>query len=741
MAETPKYERQNTIQPGSATTGFAQAGHALGSASDIIGKLGGDFAQRASQQQATLQGIEAAKQGKKPLPFAVTQADRSFEEAYNKERANNINYEGNKLINQLSQTASKLPTANSLNDFEQHATQSIEKLVSQAPKSLQPDLKRSLESSYQSSFYQLANRVEASNRQYLESQRALQDNQQNEKISNTALSDQGVGSRQALEDRLDTIDSREALYKETGGADGYRPDEAEAQRKAAVQRFQMGTHQREYVEAQKDKKGADYIANLRESKPEGMSPSEHDALVKGVLSYANEYQAALSQQQFINFIKYDGMIDTGKMTESSMIQAKNETSEVEYAKLEHKLAVHSAKVDKQTALFNEAAGNLEDAGFMSRYSGSEVDSIFGKAVQLYEGSMSQQGQPHVATLAEKALLAQRINAPVPALAKELSRVANYGGVQQATEAARAVEFLKQSHDGVTISDLSKEDEVMFDTFANLQANTENDPNENLKLARQSYNVDDNTRVSRLERLRGYLQDSKLKVGTPTLQSKIVSGLGGQRLFGRNSVVPTGLDVAFLSAVTAYAPICETPKQAEKLAFEQMKGVYKEVDINDRPEMMKLGPPKEMYNDRVRALKEIIASNQEQVSSGGFVLNELSGADKLPDDKDLYTRAPITSKLKIMVDGQERQVIIQPDQSTKMPNDGRISYAFAYLDENKAPVPLIDFKTGQTARWYLDYGARQKWFEDRKGRLIEEAKEKREYTKNLDRLIGEEFAHD
>ncbi len=415
MAETPKYTRQNTIQPGQAVGGFSQATQALGSSTDVIGQFGASLAQQASNKLATQQGIEAARQGKKILPIAFTPADKVYEEAYNKESINNLSYQGNKLLTQLQYTASKQPTAGALNDFQSHGQQSIEQLVSQAPKQYQSDLRRSLESSLTSSFYKLSQQVDASDREYLASQRLLQDNQQSERITNAGI--EGVGAEQALEDRNRTIASREELYKTTGGQDGYSPAEAEAHRKAALQRFDLSKAQHEYVEAYKEQRGADFIADLRENVPAGLTPIEHDNLVKGVLSYANEYQAALSSQQAINATKYSTMIDLGQMTESTMLQAKQDISELQFAKLENHMAKQNLKQLQSTQLHNEAVPNFKNAGAMSRYTGPELDVIYGKQLELKQASKEEgQGINSV----DMAQIAQGIQAPIPAFNKMMS---------------------------------------------------------------------------------------------------------------------------------------------------------------------------------------------------------------------------------------------------------------------------------------------------------------------------------
>jgi hypothetical protein len=433
MADTPKYTRQTPIQPGQAVGGFSQAAHGVGAATDAIGKFGLDMAQQGANKLATLQGIEAAKQGKKISPIQFGEAGKHYEEAYNKESVNNLSYQGNKLLSQLQYTAAKQPTGNSLNEFQMHGQNSIEQLVSQAPKQYQPDLRRSLESSFDSSFYQLANKVDVSNREYMASQQLLQDNQQLERISNAGLELEGVGAEQALKDRMATIASREQLYVDTGGVEGYDPATAGAHRKAAENRFFLSRAQREYVEAQKAKKGAEYLADLREHKPAGLTPLEHDNLVKGVLAYANEYQAAFSAQQAVNFTQYATKVDTGQMTESDLIQAKNDVSELQYAKLENHIAKRNLKQIQATQLHNEAIGHLDDAGFMSQYTGDQLNSIYNKQLELKQASKPEGEQ---ISIVDRAEVAKGMQVSVPEFTKRMSAELLSNDPVKATQAAQ-----------------------------------------------------------------------------------------------------------------------------------------------------------------------------------------------------------------------------------------------------------------------------------------------------------------
>ncbi len=462
--------------------------------------------------------------------------------------------------------------------------------------------------------------------------------------------------------------------------------------------FQYG-----YTQAMKEQKGAEYIKDLQENRPEGMTPTEHHEAVKATLSYGNEYQAALSSQQGINFLKYATLVDTGKMTESDLIQARRDISEGQFAQLERYIATRRDPQQKATLLYNESVDHHANAGFMSRYSDKEIDAIFGKKVELYNTAMSEKlGEPHEASLGEKAMLAQTINAPIASLKKEMSRVANYGTPEEAVEAVRGMVMLDNNNLGVSIDGMSAKDKAILSTFKDLRNDTTYTPEEALKLAREESNVDDNTKQSRLNRWNDLQKEKDYYKDTSAKIKYIGDHIGAKAgWFSKRNLVPTGLDVSFDRVMNRLIPLYKDPEKAEAEAFLQLSKVNKPTDINNRNELMKMAPQPELWNDRYRALKDYVDKSKEHKAQGGFVLNDVDWPDA-PNIESLYDKPPIKGDLIINVDGKPRKIVIEGDLTTQWGVDMVPSYAFSYLDDDGVPMALMDFNSGEQARWVPDY---------------------------------------
>lgn len=716
MTDTPKYQRDTAIKPAQPAQGFGEVTGQFASFASNIGKMGANLAQESVNKYAHLQGIESAQKsletGKPNIVLPITEADKHFAKAYQEEYSQSLNYEGHKALQNLQMTAIKNPTSDSLGNFEELGKQTIDEMVQKAPRESRAVIRRSLEESYLAAKNRLSLQVDKTNREYMQSQHKVQDDQQRRLIVDSNLLGNQQAAVQAYEDRLETIAQRERVYLNTGGQEGYDPAQADLEKRLAKQKLEVSGLQYGYVQAMKEQKGSEYLKDLRESKPEGMTPSEHDDAVKAVLSYGNEYQAALSSQQGINYLKYATMVDTGQMTESDLIQARKDISEGQFAQLERYIATRSDAATKATRLFNESAGKQDDAGFMARYSGAEVDTIFAKKVELYNNSVADKtGEPHEATLGERAMLAQSINAPIPALSKELSRTANYGNPQQAVEAVRAMVMLDRNNHGVNISDMDNHDKAILNTFRDLSANTAYGPDEALKLARDTTNVDPNTKQSRIEGWKEY-QKTDSKYRDINKKIKYIGDNIGANFgwFRDRAKTPTGLDVAFDRVMNSLVPLYDTPKRAEQEAFQQMSRVYQPTDVNNRNEIMRLAPEERLWNDRYRSLKEVVDANKTMQAEGKFVMNKLDWPDA-PDTKDILGKSLITGDIKILVDGQPRKVVIDSDLDTQWNTDLGLSWPFFFLDEDGVQMPIVDSQRGIQARWVPDWVGLEKLVPD------------------------------
>lgn len=726
MADAPQYERTTPIKPQQAVQGFDKAASQFGAFASNIAKMGADLAQESANKYAQMQGVEAAQKslatGKPNLSvmLPLTEADKNFANAYKSELGQELSYQGQKSIQDLQMIAIRNPTNDSLANFEDLSKRSIEDIVSRAPQESRGPLRRSLEESYLAARNRMVLQLDKSNREYMLSKQRVQDDQQGKLITNSNLEGNVQAAIQAYDDRLETIAQRERIYTNTGGQEGYDPAQAELERQLAKNKLEVSGLQYGFVQALKDQKGSEYLKELRENRPEGMTPSEHDQAVKAVLSYGADYQAALQAQQNINYLKYATMVDTGKMTESDLIQARKDISEGQFAQLERYIATRTTEAGKMTQLYNDASPHFDDAGYMSRYTGKQVDAIFQKHVELYNNAVSEQtGEPHEATLGEKALLAQPINAPIPAIQKEMSRSANYGTPAQALEAVRGMVMLNRNNNGVTLDGLSDHDKAILNTFKDLSANASYSPEEALKLARDTTNVDENTKQSRLDGWKDWRKTQGWNESYNKKLSHIVDGIGAKTgvVFKNAGRVPSGIDVSYDRMMQRLVPLYPNPQDAETEVFAQMSKVIQRTNINADPtddsgskdEWMRFAPTQVLagtpgyfkYNDRLRALKEVVDRNKQAQAEGKFVMNTLDWPDA-PDLSDLVSKPLAKKPPTILVNGKPYKAVVESDDTTQWNIELGPSWGLSYEDESGQRFPIVDFEQGFQARWIPDF---------------------------------------
>lgn len=434
--EPPQYERSQQIKPTQAVTGFGEAMGKIGQASlGTLETIASNIAQESANKFAAIQGAEAASRdlalGKSQQFLPIGQANKYFAESYQRNQVDELSFQGQKMLETYMQQASQSPTGASLADYEEFGKAGIADIVSKTPREYQAGMRRSLEQAWHSGFLRLSSQVENANNKYLNSRQSVQATQQSENITNYGLQGNYEAARNARDERINiTIPELERLFIETGGRTGYSPEQAFAAREDAESRFRQAVEANKWEEAHKEGKGEEFIEKLRSEPPEHLTPLQQASDVKALLNYSQAWKAALKGQQTINYTNALTAVDSGQMTPGALIEAQRDMSELDYAKLQHHIALKQNRDGLNAAKVAEAWKEigLGRAGAVDK---KLINNMFLDARKQLE---EQQGAP--ATLPQQFEMVKRLQTNVPKFDQDMAAKLTSQKVPETVEAGR-----------------------------------------------------------------------------------------------------------------------------------------------------------------------------------------------------------------------------------------------------------------------------------------------------------------
>lgn len=720
MSDLPGYQRRIAHEGGSASPDVGGAVADFGKTimpkqnvvADIVGQLGKQVAQSASNERARLAGIEAAKTPGRTLLPAIGESDAEFVKAYRYETVQNGVMHANQLFSKLGTAALKNPTGKSLQEFDQYANKGMQELLQQVDEKDRPDFQREMMNAYQGNLQKIGQAVEKRNGEVLEANRNAQIIQRSNNIQNFALDGNFAGAQKEYQSGMAAIAKGEELFK-SGSSSGIPADEALKQREKLKDMLLIATTQGQALKAAKENKSEEFLANLRRNKPEGVSASDHELMVQGAKSYLNNYNSALSGQQEVNYINLQSQIDTGKMTPDMMagLPASGKVDEVQFAQLQSKFNAQIAKQNQKAERIIKISKDVSDPVAMANYSEEEKNDWFDNRLSLLE--QSKGAQPGELGVEGETMIAQSMRSPISSYIKRME-----AGIQSSDP-----EIMAQWSKAMNVMQNNNPDGLRkLDSNARAVANLYNSYSANSmfkgetaaeKALNSVYNIDEDTKTARRNSLKQWYKDKDIADNPKAKSKHIAEGIGAKNPWytgGGAILFPEKLNTIYDTNMPSYIERCVTPELAEKQLFEDLKQIYRESSTNNRREIM--ANPPDAYisnwknwreNDKVQALKSYVFENERLENEGQFVLNSVKWKDA-PNTENLLTDKPLVEgDLIIQVDGKDRKVIVNSDQVTSNSPEGRPSWSFWYLDDNGVPQPLLDSANGSgNARWRPDY---------------------------------------
>src|SRR6266487_4592139 len=294
----PEYEkRKETIQPQTQPSrlelpnpeSISAPLAAVGRSYEALAQYGNQLAQESSNQIAQEKAIEAAQTPGRNLWPAFTVTDKIFNDVYKQEEAQVVGYRGSQALKKMYEESAKdpNPTGETLNRYQKNAQGIIEKLIENSNPSNRAHLKRSLEQVYEGHFYNLTNKVENSNRQFIKKERAAQFDSDSENMRSANM-----------EGRYEVASKfRESLFNGIDIDPDHTPQEKENAKKEIMEIYNASVGQGEYLKQDEDKKD-EFISGIRKDPDnhdflKGLNKVQQDRVIDSVKQFGNSYQSAL----------------------------------------------------------------------------------------------------------------------------------------------------------------------------------------------------------------------------------------------------------------------------------------------------------------------------------------------------------------------------------------------------------------------------------------------------------------
>ena len=682
--EAPSYQRQSNIQPVADTAHLRYAEAMSGSPSstafsDVLGSIGQQIAQNASSEQARLKGVEAAKTPGRTLFPAFNDTTKAFNDAYRSEESQILQFEAEKFLNNVYHESSLdlNPSAKTLFTFEETAKKGIDDVLSQS-ENITPDIKRHLEKSYESKYLHLSERVFDSNRRFLKEQNAAQQQLNETEMMNSMRDGNPEASQSYYNQALQNIYSAAAQNNTP-------PEKVALQERALKRDYVTGNLQRQYIDTPNKDKPA-FLANAREKISEDVGAEDADAIVAGLEKFSNQYESSYKSQQYINYIKYKSKLDNGEMTKADLAEMEDEVDASQLSKLQLDAAKGGSKSFKLENNARQIVENYDNGVFLFNQTPAPINHAVDKIII----PIAEQQKGEALTLAEQGELLSSFKAPVESYQNRLSGALEVGSDEQKLDAARAINSLKSSNP-VVLKGMSKNDLALASMYKKYSQDPKYQGPGGLDLIKDKMlAITPEAREERQRQVRTYSRDNHFN-DADYLKIQTYQALDIKYKKGKTPPLKTGATTEYANLVIDGIYTTGDEEIAKKDAAAQMKanyGVYGGKVMRTPPTKVYTDMGYVLENSKMKAVKEMVDTNNDIKKNGGFALNDLEWADA-PDFSDMTSRPLGSGNPKIKIDGVLRDVVIDSDLDTQLSSLENMSWSLGYLDEFGQMMPLIN----------------------------------------------------
>lgn len=282
MAEPKVLSPTESIQVAPAPD-FAGPARDAAMTPSTLGEFGLNVAQKASQQQATMLGLQQGQDPQGDLFPAITESDEHFKQAYQAQSQATLGLQANELINksQLALASADKLTPELIQTYRQQVAEGLQDITSAAPMGVKENLENQFGEHLLSSTQQFTMQMMRQNKIQAKQEIQSSNSQNTLNIFNSALLGD-EGQAQALHNAQET---ELKTQFETGKIDR---KEYEATKEANELAYYTGKYSFEADKATKEGRIAEWMKSFGEKQLAGLSPANKEQVAKGVMAHIIE---------------------------------------------------------------------------------------------------------------------------------------------------------------------------------------------------------------------------------------------------------------------------------------------------------------------------------------------------------------------------------------------------------------------------------------------------------------------
>ncbi len=319
--EAPILEKQVRLDNTVGNAPFAQGFDSMALTPTALGEFGSKLAITASTTLAQKRGYEAGLNPKGSLLPPLTMTDKAYASAYITQAQNTLGLQATKLMQEGQAELAKAwkLTPDMLAEYTKNMSEGLNDIINNAPMQAQPGLAAQFNNSLMQSTGNLNLKMIGQQKQQALQNATLFNNSQLSAIYEAARG----GNFDAAEKMHNDMLSRSGSMRDTGMI---TPLQAESSAKSARMSLYSGVYTGQAIEAFKNKKGDQFLADLLQKKPEGMNTLEWESIAKNVMGEVALQESFQQRNETSLYSEANRLLNEGLLTPDFITQLESEST-------------------------------------------------------------------------------------------------------------------------------------------------------------------------------------------------------------------------------------------------------------------------------------------------------------------------------------------------------------------------------------------------------------------------------
>ena len=320
--QAPILEKQVKLDNTVGQANYTQAFDNMALTPTALGEFGSKLAITASTTLAQKRGYEAGKDPHGTLLPPLTLTDKAYADAYVTQAQNTLGLQATKLMNEGQAELAKAwkLTPDMLSAYTKNMSEGLNEIINNAPMQAQPGLAAQFNNNLMQSASNLNLKMIGQQKQQALQTASLFNNSQLASIYEAARG----GNVDAAQKMHDDMVARSKSMQSTGMI---TPLQAESSAKSARMSLYSGIYSGQAVEAFKNKKADQFLADLLEKKPEGMNTLEWESIAKNVMGEVSLQESFQQRNETSLYSEANRILNEGTLTPDFIAQLEAETTD------------------------------------------------------------------------------------------------------------------------------------------------------------------------------------------------------------------------------------------------------------------------------------------------------------------------------------------------------------------------------------------------------------------------------